>query len=199
MRNTLIAAGLLAMVIPGAAMAQSYDPGCVRSNQDNRAAGTVLGAIGGALIGNAVAGRHDKGAGTVIGGIGGAVAGNAIAGANNHPCPAGYVYAQPPAAAAPPPPRAFDRQGGGRDFWAGSPQGIHERIDFMQERVDRATRSGWVSRREARGITGEMGRIRSEERRLRDQDRGRLSPPDRDYLQSLLDNLSQRIHWAEHS
>ena len=36
------------------------------------------------------------GAGVVLGGVGGAVAGNAIAGSNDHPCPAGYYYGPPP-------------------------------------------------------------------------------------------------------
>src|SRR5579872_4713528 len=111
------------------ALAQPYDSGCVRSNHDNQVAGTIVGAIGGALIGNAVAGRHDKGAGTAIGAVGGAVAGNAIASANNHPCPAGYVYQGPP----PPPPPAQGR----RDFWYGAPAGVHERIDYMQDRINR--------------------------------------------------------------
>lgn len=43
------------------------------------AAGTIIGAIAGGLIGNSVAGRHgDKTAGVIIGGAVGAVAGRAI-------------------------------------------------------------------------------------------------------------------------
>ncbi len=41
--------------------------------------GTLVGGVGGALVGNAVAGRHDRGAGTVLGALGGALIGNAIA------------------------------------------------------------------------------------------------------------------------
>jgi len=186
MRNKLLVAGLvLAAALPSATLAQPYDPGCVRSNQDNHAAGTVLGAIGGALIGGALAGRHDRGAGVVLGGVGGAVAGNAIAGANDHPCPAGYYY-------APPPPR-----GGG--FWAGAPRGIHERIDFMQSRIDESASRGWISPREARHASRELDFIRSEDARLHAQDGGRLRPEDRGYLQSRLDALGARLHWAEHN
>ncbi len=186
MRVRLMAAGLIfAGVLPTVALAQPYDPGCVRSNQDNRATGTVLGAIGGALLGSAVAGRHDRGAGAVVGGVGGAVAGNAIAGANNHPCPSGYDYAPPP------PPE-------GR-FWAGAPQGLHERIDFMRDRIDRADQRGWISPDEARDARRELDNIRDEAARLHDQDGGPLRPEDRSYLQSRLDNLSQRLHWAEHN
>ncbi|MDR3512426.1 MAG: glycine zipper domain-containing protein [Caulobacteraceae bacterium] len=185
MRTKLLVAGLIAAAaLPAMAMAQPYDPGCVRSNQDNHATGTVLGAIGGALIGGAVAGHHDRGAGAVVGGVAGAVAGNAIARSNDHPCPAGYYYAPPP-----PPPNGF---------WAGAPGGIHERIDFMQSRIDRAAGSGWISPREAHRAYDDLNFIRSEDRRLRYQDGGHLRPMDRDYLQGRLDSLSQRLHWAEH-
>jgi hypothetical protein len=187
MRTKLVVVGLiLSSCVPGAALAQPYDPGCVQSNQDSRAAGTVLGAIGGALLGGAIAGRHDRGAGVVVGGVGGAVAGNAIAGANEHPCPDGYVYAPPP-----PPP------GGG--FWAGAPGGVHERIDFMQERINRAASAGWISPEEIDRANRELTFIRSEDARLHDQDGGHLRPEDRDYLQTRLDSLSQRLHWAEHN
>jgi hypothetical protein len=195
MRNLIIASLLAAAAIPGAAFAQPYDPGCVRSNQQNQATGTILGAIGGALIGNAVAGRHDRGAGAVVGGVGGAIAGSAIAGSNNHPCPAGYAYAPPP----PPPGYGPGPGPGPGDFWAGAPRGIHQRIDFMQDRIGRATQGGWLSPREVERINGELNRIRSEDQRLRYQDGGHLRPQDRDYLQGLLDNLSQRLHWMEHN
>jgi len=206
MHNRLLMASLLALAVPGAALAQPYDPGCVRANQDNRVAGTVAGAIGGALLGGAIAGRGHQGDGAAVGALGGAVVGNAVAGANNHPCPSGYRYDGPP----PPPPRdgygppRHDDDhygpppGDRRDFWYGGPQGIHERIDFLQDRINRAISGGWLSRHEQRDITIQMRRLRREDQRLEYQDGGRLSPPDRDYLQSLLDNLSQRLHWAEH-
>ncbi|MBT2188974.1 glycine zipper 2TM domain-containing protein [Sphingobium nicotianae] len=47
--------------------------------RNDGAAGTIIGAIAGGLIGNSVAGRHgDKTAGVIIGGAVGAVAGRAI-------------------------------------------------------------------------------------------------------------------------
>lgn len=56
-----------------------------RCQRSDGAAGTILGAIAGGLIGNSVAGRHgDKTAGVIIGGAVGAVAGRAIdKGGNN--------------------------------------------------------------------------------------------------------------------
>ena len=195
--RSIALAGIAALGAAGVgsapAMAQPYDPGCVRANQNNQVAGTVVGAIGGALLGNAIAGRHDKGAGTAIGAVGGAVAGNAIAGANNQPCPAGYVYQGPPGGPPPPPPP------GRRDFWYGAPADVHQRIDFMQDRINRASSAGWISPRETREASRELMRIRGEDRRLHYQDGPDLRPVDRDYLQGLLNNLSQRLHWFEHN
>ena len=45
----------------------------------NGAGGTILGAIAGGLLGNAVSGYGDRTAGTIIGGGAGALAGSAIA------------------------------------------------------------------------------------------------------------------------
>jgi len=183
MRHKILIASLLAAVaIPGAVFAQDYDPGCVRANQDNHATGTILGAIGGALLGGAIAGHHDRGAGAVIGGVGGAVAGNAIAGSQDHPCPAGYSYAPPP------------REG----FWAGAPMGVRERIDFMQDRINRTAQGGWLAPREIDRLNGELNFIRSEDQRLHEQDGGPLRIEDRDYLQAHLDHLAQELHWMEH-
>ena len=177
-------AGLLvAATLPGAALAQPYDPACVQSNRDNRAAGTVIGAVGGALLGGAIAGRHDRGAGVVVGGVGGAMAGNAIAGSNDHPCPAGYDYGPP----------------SGPGYWNGAPQGIHARIDFMQDRISRAASDDRISPREADRENRELAFIRSEDQRLRYQDGGHLRQEDRDYLEARLDSLSQRLHWAKHN
>ena len=47
--------------------------------------GTVLGAIGGGIIGSQLAGRGSRGVGTVLGAGGGAVIGHQI-GANSHRC-----------------------------------------------------------------------------------------------------------------
>jgi hypothetical protein len=190
MRSKLLIAGfMMAVALPATALAQPYDPGCVQQNRDNRVAGTVVGAIGGALIGGAIGGRHNGGAGAVIGGVTGAAAGNAIAGSNNHPCPAGYYYAPPPA------PGYGPGYGGGGGFWGGAPTGVHERIDFMQDRINRSYSNGMISRRESADANRELNFIRSEDSRLRYQDGGRLRPEDRDYLQGRLDNLGQRLHW----
>jgi hypothetical protein len=99
----LTSAGLAAILaVPTVAAAQPADPGCVRSNNQTSATGTVLGALGGALIGSAIAGRHDRGVGVVGGAVAGGVAGNVLAGQHNDPCPPYDPNAQ--AGYAPPPP-----------------------------------------------------------------------------------------------
>ena len=73
MRRTLLIAGLVAAVAaPSFASAES----CAKRAHDRRMTGTVVGGIGGALIGNAIT-RDSTGA--ILGGLGGAVAGNQIA------------------------------------------------------------------------------------------------------------------------
>ena len=210
MRAKLLIASLIASTalpvataLPTTASAQS-DYGCVQSNHDNHAAGTVLGAIGGAVIGGAVAGRHDRGAGVALGAVGGAVAGNAISRSQDHPCPTGYYYG----------PRNGDTYGyapqGGEaygasyaaprgDFWASAPRGLHARMDFMQDRINTAANNDWISPGELRRANRELSFIRSEDQRLRYQSGGRLRPEDRDYLQGRLDSLSQRLNWAQHN
>ena len=194
MRHKLLIAGLMAAVAaPSLAFAQP-DPGCVRSNNQTSATGTVLGALGGALIGSAIAGRHDRGVGVVGGAVAGGVAGNVLAGQHNDPCPQGY-YRQdgPPPAYGPGYNAGYAPAGGG--FWAGAPQGIHERIDFIQDRINRGASVGRLSPHEARMANRDLNAIRQQDSSLRYRDGGHLSPPDREYMQSRLDTLSQRLHW----
>ncbi len=73
MRRALMIAGLIAAVAaPSMASAES----CQRHAHDRKVTGTVLGGIGGALIGNAI--THNT-TGAVLGGVSGAVVGNQVA------------------------------------------------------------------------------------------------------------------------
>ena len=101
MRNVLMlaaaGASALAMVAaPGLAQAQRYDDnyyrhhhhyrhydGCRAGRRHDANVGTVVGAIGGGLIGNAIG--HGRPVGTIVGAGAGAVAGHEIA-KNNHRC-----------------------------------------------------------------------------------------------------------------
>ena len=73
MRRALMIAGLAALIAaPSVASAES----CQHRAHDRKVTGTVLGGIGGALIGNAIS--HNT-TGAVLGGVGGAVVGNQVA------------------------------------------------------------------------------------------------------------------------
>jgi hypothetical protein len=74
-RKYLLAGFAMATALPSFAFAQET---CEQRAQ-NRVAGTVVGGVAGALLGSAVAGRHDKTTGAVVGGIAGAVVGNQLA------------------------------------------------------------------------------------------------------------------------
>ena len=210
MRQRLILAGLLAAAaLPTFANAQTYD-GCRKANSDTKTTGTVLGALGGAILGGAVAGRHDRGTGAVIGGLGGAVVGNQIARGQTHPCPDGYeyapapvAYAPPPPAYGPPPPSAYGPPPGPGygpppapgSFWYGASYDVRQRIDFLQDRINRANADGNLSPRENRKLSTDLNTVRRQARSMTYRDGGRLSPPDRDYLLRRLDDLSRRVHW----
>jgi hypothetical protein len=110
MRRTMMIAGLTAalalpaMAAPTIAEARGY---CDQRAHDRKVTGTVLGAIGGALVGNAVSHRN----GAVIGGLGGAVVGNQLA---RTKCDRGYSYNRRRAPARPQreaavSPAAYDR------------------------------------------------------------------------------------------
>lgn len=73
--HTLVAGVCAAALIPTAALAQQT----CEQRQNNRIAGTVVGAGVGAIAGSAVAGRGDRNEGAVIGGLAGALIGNQMA------------------------------------------------------------------------------------------------------------------------
>jgi hypothetical protein len=187
MFHRALIAGLVAAVLPAVAMAQPADPSCVRSNHDNRVEGTVLGAVAGGLIGGALG----HGTGAAVGVVGGAVAGNAIAGANNQPCPPGYYRSAPP-----PPPPGYGYGPPPPAFWNGAPSDIHERIEFMQSRLQDAAQSGRLSPPQAHRAFDELHRIRDSIRSLAYRDHG-LTPDDRAYVQAELDHLGASVHWME--
>ena len=97
MRNKLIAAVTLA----GVALAFAGAPAvaarhrvlvCDQSIQKKKNNGAVIGAIGGGLLGNSVAGHGVKTEGAVLGAGVGAVAGHEIAKSRAHKRHCRYVY-----------------------------------------------------------------------------------------------------------
>ena len=94
----------------------------------------------------------------------------------------------------PPPPAGA--QGWDRDaFWRDAPNSAYERIDFLQQRINRSASDGSLDRREARQSQGELNDIRRMARDFRRGDRGGLSPRHADLIQQRLDTLSQRLRW----
>jgi hypothetical protein len=205
-----ILAGLAAVaLIPSMAMAQES----CEQRSSNRAAGTILGAIGGALIGNAVASHGGKTGGTIIGGVAGAAVGSNLA-KGPHDCVHAYGY--------------YDNDGRWHDnhtdravaygyydrsgVWVdGAPVGvdgyaadtaytsrvntmsIDDRIDRMRNRINDDRADNRISRRDARMAMNTLSDIKREESdRRRD---GRLSDRDESALQARLDTLRDQIHY----
>ncbi len=218
MKTKLILAGVLAAVLPSAALAQPPDPACVRSNQNSQVAGTVLGAGAGALLGSVLAGRHSRGEGAVLGAVGGGVAGNVISGQRNDPCPPGYYYGPN---GAPPPPQGgpagygqpgygqpsqpgygqpgYGQQGygaptSGGGFWQGAPTDVGQRIDFLQQRIDRMSANGRISPDAAQSAYARLRRVRHYVH-TNYQRYGSLSPDQQSYVQGQLDYVGRSLHW----
>lgn len=89
MRNKLIAIAILACsglsvaATPALGEAQKKQVLVCKDVKKSNTTGTVVGAVGGGLLGNMVAGHGNKTAGTVIGAGVGAVAGHEVAKRNN--------------------------------------------------------------------------------------------------------------------
>lgn len=84
MRHMLLICGLAAVAATAPTLASARSA-CDQRAHDRKVTGTVLGAVGGALIGNAVG----DGKGAIIGGVGGAVVGNQLA---RTKCDTGRTY-----------------------------------------------------------------------------------------------------------
>lgn len=81
-------------------------------------------------------------------------------------------------------------------FWRGAPEGVWERIGFLQARIDRAVANGSLDRVEARNSRYELNNIRRDAARLRRQNGGRIDYADRGRLQNRLDRVAARVHWS---
>ena len=99
MRAWILSAALTAMAAGPVALAPVV---AQASCEDTRTTGTILGGVGGALIGNSLA---RGGGGLILGGVGGALAGRAIAGSTCRHSRAYYRarYYGPPGPPGPPP------------------------------------------------------------------------------------------------
>jgi uncharacterized protein YcfJ len=210
MRKQLLLAGFaVAALIPSLAMAQET----CEQRSSNRAAGTVIGAIGGALVGNAVSHGGGKTGGTIIGGVAGAAIGNNLA-KGPRDCQHAYGYydndnrwhdngVDRSVASG-----YYDRSGAWVDGYPANVAGysanasyesrantmdVDTRINRIGERIENGRRDGSLSRREAKRAMNTLNDIRREEE-MRRRD-GRLGERDTAALQARLDSLAAQVRY----
>ncbi len=208
MRKHILAAGIaIAALLPSLAMAQET----CEQRSANRTTGTVLGAIGGALLGNAISSHGGKTGGTIIGGVAGAAVGSNLAkGARD--CQHAYGY--------------YDNDGHWHDNgvdrtvaygyydrngeWTdGAPPNvagyganasyearehsmdIDARITRIDQRIQEGRNDGSLSRSEARRALTSLNDVRRQERYRRHD--GRLGDNDQAMLNAKLDQIATQI------
>ncbi len=86
-------------------------------------------------------------------------------------------------------------QGDRTGFWSGAPQGPRQRIDWLQQKINRGEQDGSLDRNESRSSQTELNNIRRMARYYSRRDGRELTSRHSDYIQSRLDSLSQRIRW----
>eukprot|EP01037_Dinobryon_pediforme_P014249 gene14249-14369_t len=167
------------------ASAQSVDPACRQANNQAATNDTIVGGLAGALLGTAVAGKHQKLEGAAVGGVGGALLGN--------------VY-QPQAYRAPPPPPSSYRPPPPPpgDFWYGAPEGVHDRIEYLQRQINQANRDGFLSPRELRRLNDRVEGLRHQEADTLYRNGGVLYDPDLRDLYHRLGDISHRLQHDLH-
>lgn len=211
MRKLLIAAGVAALAIPCAAVAQP----CAVQQDNHATAGTVAGAGTGALVGAAVGGP----VGAVVGALGGAAVGGSAGATAPTSCDytrtgyydgagvwrPGYAYTAPaytsggyydangtwvPYGAPPAADYGSDvAYTGGGDLMA--------RENALQARIDQGRDSGALADWQARRDEDVLASIRMQARR--DYEAGAMGPDERADLVNRLDNLSATVHaqWGD--
>ena len=207
MRKHLLLAGLAAATLmPSLAMAQET----CSQRSSHRTTGTVLGAIGGALLGNAVSKHGGKTGGTIIGGVAGAAVGSNLA-KGSRDCEHAYGYydndnrwhdngIDRTAASG-----YYDRSGA----WVDGPPNVDgyranagytsrtnsmdlgDRIRTLGDRIEQGRNDGSLSRSEGHNAMRTLNDIRRQERDMRGD--GMLSDRDRSQLQARLDRLSDDV------
>ena len=80
-------------------------------------------------------------------------------------------------------------------FWRGTSLNPIERIQILEDRVDRAEANGSLDHGEARRVRDELGHIWEWIHRMHYEDGGRLDPDQRADVQAHLDQISQQIRW----
>lgn len=109
---------------------------------------------------------------------------------------AGLLAATAAQAQPGPPPRSGGWDAG--SFWRGAPDGPRERIQFLQDRINRGRGDGSLDPREADRAQHELEGVRQWIRQAHWDDGGPLRPDQRDRIQRRLDNISRQIRWMRH-
>lgn len=107
---------------------------------------------------------------------------------------AGAIAATPAAAQWAPQPGPWNPNA----FWRGAPANPYERIQFLQNRVNRGVADGSLDRREAWRVNRELNGVRGWIRRMH-WNGGRLTPDQRARVQARLDDISRQIRWMRHN
>lgn len=84
-------------------------------------------------------------------------------------------------------------------FWRGAPDNPFDRIQFLQDRINRGVADGSLDRWQARRANGELNGVRRWIRRMHWQNGGQLNPDQRAQVQARLDAISRQIRWMRHS
>lgn len=92
-----------------------------------------------------------------------------------------------------------DRGWNPQAFWRGAPENPYERIQFLQDRINRGVADGSLDRREAYRASRELDGVRQWMRRMHWENGGQLRPDQRIRVQARLDTVSRQIRWMRHN
>ena len=84
-------------------------------------------------------------------------------------------------------------------FWRGAPEGPRERIQFLQDRINRGRSDGSLNPREADRAQRDLDGVRNWVRRMHWNNSGPLTPDQRGRIQARLDQISRQIRWMRHN
>jgi hypothetical protein len=84
-------------------------------------------------------------------------------------------------------------------FWRGAPDNPVERVQFLQDRINRGMADGSLSRGEGLRANRELNGVRQWLRRMHWENGGRLRPEQRARIQARLDSISRQIRWMRHN
>jgi hypothetical protein len=83
-------------------------------------------------------------------------------------------------------------------FWRGAPDNPFDRIQFLQNRINRGLADGSLDRRQAWRANQELNNVRQWLHRMHWQNGGQLRPDQRARVQARLDDISRQIRWMRH-